>query len=184
MTKCSTTVPAIRQSGFMSVIYKAYKILKDLNVLSKRVLPRDSPAPQGDLNYSYTPSNGPQTRGEDFRSQQQKCKYAWHCKQRGWEVPALTSARPGPETSPSPALSQRPRRAGHGKVSWEHREQTRGGSRSWIRQKATVPAFYVLGFFSNLGQEVNQCQAIDAADGSLSSQHVNGVNGVWQRYHY
>lgn len=87
MTKCSTPVPAIRQSGFISVIYKAYKILKDLNVLSKCVLPhRDSPAPPGDLNYSCTPSNGPQIRGEDFRSQQHKCKYVWHCKQRSWEV--------------------------------------------------------------------------------------------------
>lgn len=180
MTKCSTLVPAIRQSGFIiSVIFKTYT-LKDLSALSKCVLPHpDSLTPQGDSNYSCTPSNGPQIRGEDFRSRRQKCKYLGHRKQRSWKVPALTSAGPGPEVSPNPALSRTPRRAGHGKVSRELTQRTRGGRRSRIRQKATLPAFYALGFFSNLGQEVNRCQAIDAADGSLSSQHVNGV---WQRY--
>lgn len=70
MTKCSTLVPAIRQPGFIvSVIYKTYT-LKDLSTLSKCVLPHtDSPAPQGDSNHSRTPSNGPQIRAEDFRSQ-------------------------------------------------------------------------------------------------------------------
>lgn len=53
MTKCSTLVPAIRQSGFIiSVVYKTYT-LKDLSMLSKCKSPHtDSPAPQGDSNYS------------------------------------------------------------------------------------------------------------------------------------
>lgn len=46
--------------------------------------------------------------------------------------------------------------------------QSRRGEEDGHRfdKKNTVPVFYVLGFFSSLGQEVNWCQAIDTADGS------------------
>lgn len=61
MTKCSTLVPAIRQSGFIiSVISKTY-ILKNLSALLKHVPPHPQrSAPQGDSNYSCTPSKSSQ----------------------------------------------------------------------------------------------------------------------------
>lgn len=131
MTKCSTLVPAIRQSGFIiSVIYKTYT-LKDISALSKHVpsYPH-SPAPQGDSNYSCAPRKcsqfGVRTSGW------QKCECKWHSEQRSWEVPALVSAGPGLEVSDNQALSQAPRRIGHRQVRQQCTEQTRGGRRSQI----------------------------------------------------
>lgn len=101
MTKCSTPVPAIRQSGFItSAIYKTYT-LKDLSALSKRVLPHTySPAEQGDSNHSCTPGSGYDVTGHDLTSDH-SCR---NHKQRSWEVPALRSAGPHPKVRPKAAL--------------------------------------------------------------------------------
>lgn len=135
--------------------------------------------PKVTLTTHAHPAKVPSEDG-DFRSWWQKCEYKQHGEQRRWEVPALVSAGPGPEVSSSPALSQAPRRAGHRKVRQQCTEQTWGGRWSWIRQKEQGTSVLCTGIFQQFrtGSELVSGDQ-NTADGSLSSQHVNGF---WQRY--